>query len=469
MKNRETSLLVAISYPLLNMSYSASDDTENFLSGAANGRKEGSDVELDDMSTISIRRPKTDHKRWNKLEFSFRKQELYKNMWLQNKGVVLVLLSMFFAASMDTAVRFLEIPSDAGENPISTPQILFLRHILTLGSILIYGYVSKNNITEFPFGHRKVWGLLIARGVAGFVAVFGIYFSLAYLTLTDATVLTFIAPIVTCYANTLILEGESFNYLQQLASGISVAGVLVIAFVANAKGNTNKSTQSPPTSQVSALDNTEFKIQEHSSQTASASPATIRLIAILIALLGVIGQAGGMIVTRMIGPRAHPLIILSYSSLASIILCGIALLGLDVKIQIKMSISQWLLLLLATFCGFMFQLLLTKGLQYGASCSQEDTQCIESQRLDLNQFHQDDRSRVSENGNVTAGEQELNVNENPQKHQVGVNRAVSMMYTQAIFALIYDWVVWNRLPSLASWLGNLLVTVGALLVAASMP
>jgi drug/metabolite transporter (DMT)-like permease len=450
------------------MSYSSSDagTEDSFLGGPKISHIEDLEVELDDMSTDSTSRSRTDHIIWEKLDsrHSSSKQDFCRNMWLQNKGVVLVLFSMFFAASMDMAVRILEIPSDGGEPAISTPQILFMRHILTTGAILIYGYASTNKILDFPWGDRKVIGLLIARGVAGFVAVFGIYFSLPYLTLTEATVLTFIAPIITCYANAMLLEGESFNSLQQLASGISVAGVLVIAFVANAEGNDNKLARSPQPSSASNLHHDALNNQEEESQNLPASSSGLRRIAIFVALLGVFGQAGGMIVTRMIGPRAHPLIILGYSSLASILFCGVALLGMHVKIQMILSVKQWLLLLLATLCGFMFQLLLTKGLQYGAACSEDKVQGCEYGELDQARLHRIDRGSVSGNDIVTTG-LELDGNEKSQEQKVGVNRAVSMMYTQAIFALMYDWVIWTRLPLPWSWFGNFLIIIGAVLVA----
>ena len=50
---------------------------------------------------------------------------------------------------------------------------------------------------EYPFlGPPGVRWLLCTRGVVGFGGLFGIYFSLRYLSLSDATVLTFLAPVL---------------------------------------------------------------------------------------------------------------------------------------------------------------------------------------------------------------------------------------------------------------------------------
>lgn len=50
---------------------------------------------------------------------------------------------------------------------------------------------------EHPFlGPPGVRLLLCARGFVGFGGLFGVYYSLRYLSLSDATVLTFLAPVL---------------------------------------------------------------------------------------------------------------------------------------------------------------------------------------------------------------------------------------------------------------------------------
>src|SRR5437764_4895135 len=76
-------------------------------------------------------------------------------------------------------------------------QILFARQSITSIISLVYGYYTR--VPHFPFGPRSVLSLLIARGLFGFFGVFGLYFTLRYMPLAEATVLTFLAPILTCY------------------------------------------------------------------------------------------------------------------------------------------------------------------------------------------------------------------------------------------------------------------------------
>lgn len=87
-----------------------------------------------------------------------------------------------------------------------------------------------------PFlGPKEVRLLLVCRGFVGkvlisdrsiatnspgstfrFFGLFGVYYSLQYLSLSDATVLTFLAPICTAVAGSLLL-GENFTRREALA------------------------------------------------------------------------------------------------------------------------------------------------------------------------------------------------------------------------------------------------------------
>ncbi len=439
---------------------------EGLLSHIDNDDNEIQSHELDDI-TRDVARIAQDEgydAQEEKPRCSGEQRVLFKQLWIRNKGVVLIVLSMFFAASMDMTVRILEIPSQHGGTAMNSIQILFIRHVLTLSGILIYGFTSKGKMQDFPLGDPKVRGLLIARGVAGFVAVFGIYFSLPYLPLTEATVLTFMAPIITCYANTLLLKGETFTRMQQLASSISVLGVLLIAFVApeddeevTPSAYSTRSSEHGKTAQgLKALSIT----RKHLS-----SPSGVRRLAIFIALLGVFGQAGGMVTTRLIGPRAQPLVIMNYSSITSTIFCGLALLALPtINFPTSMSAVQWLLLLAVTFCGFMFQFLLTKGLQYGAAI--KNAEDFEHERRVPSSAQEPGRQRFSRPASEDSERQEeIGAEEKAPKPEVGVNRAVGMMYTQALFALMYDWAIWRSLPSLSSGAGMVLIATGAIWVA----
>lgn len=101
-------------------------------------------------------------------------------------------------------------------------QILFARMGITVVASMIYMWYKKTE--HFPFGMREVRPLLVARGLTGFFGVFGMYCefsglyisnvllipyipdSLQYLPLADATVITFLAPSLSCWACSLLIK-----------------------------------------------------------------------------------------------------------------------------------------------------------------------------------------------------------------------------------------------------------------------
>jgi len=114
--------------------------------------------------------------------------------WLHNKGVVLVLTSEMFGALMNTSTRLLETSCDdaSGMHPFQVSkkahmrasflqttlilvphQILFARMAVTF--VLSSVYMRYSKVPYFPLGMKEVRRLLLFRGVAGFVGVYGLY------------------------------------------------------------------------------------------------------------------------------------------------------------------------------------------------------------------------------------------------------------------------------------------------------
>jgi drug/metabolite transporter (DMT)-like permease len=89
-------------------------------------------------------------------------------------------------------------------------------------------YMYRNSTPDFPFGQKGIRLLLCFRGVGGFLGVYGMYYSLLYLPLADATVITFIAPSLACWACSYILK-EPFTRMEQIAAMVSLFGVVLIA------------------------------------------------------------------------------------------------------------------------------------------------------------------------------------------------------------------------------------------------
>lgn len=87
-----------------------------------------------------------------------------QQFWSRNRGVLLVAVSQLFGALMNLAARLLEL--DAGMHPF---QILFARMSLT--TVLSCLYMWWNKVPHFPLGPKEVRGVLIVRGVTGFVRI----------------------------------------------------------------------------------------------------------------------------------------------------------------------------------------------------------------------------------------------------------------------------------------------------------
>jgi drug/metabolite transporter (DMT)-like permease len=135
-----------------------------------------------------------------------------------------------------------------------------------------------------------------------------------------------------------------------------------------------------------------------------------RFIAIVVSLLGVIGASGAYTTIRVIGNRAHALISVNYFAILGTVGSTVALLVIPgIGFSMPHGAREWVLLLLLGVLGFVLQFLLTAGLQLDKS-----------------------------------------------------SKATSMMYTQVIFALGFDWAIWGVLPESWSWFGGAIVVASTL-------
>ncbi|KAG8528104.1 uncharacterized protein KY384_007020 [Bacidia gigantensis] len=327
-----------------------------------------------------------------------------KHSWVRNKGLALVAISQLFGVMMNVTIRLLEQNSvhGPGMHPF---QILFVR---MMGTLILSGiYLYWAQVADAPFGARGVRVLLIARGVGGFFGVYGMYYSLQYLPLSDATVITFLAPIVACWACSVLLK-EPFTRTEQIAGVMSLIGVIVIARPGTSQANPMSSGSVSDSGIVSMNATTSVidpKIQE-------ATPKQ-RAGAVGAALIGVLGAACAYTTIRWIGKRAHPLISVNYFAAWCTIVSSVALLAVPgVDFRLPAGWVQWAYLVFLAICGFVMQFLLTAGLSY-------------------------------EKG----------------------SRATNMVYTQMLFAIAFDKIVFDATPDLLSILGSSMILGSSLYVA----
>ncbi|UNI20016.1 hypothetical protein JDV02_006152 [Purpureocillium takamizusanense] len=281
--------------------------------------------------------------------------------WDRNKPAILVALSQLFGASMNLSARLLELEGE-GMHPV---QLLLLRQSLTAVCCLAYMWWMR--VPDFPIGKPEIRWLLVARGVVGFFGIFGMWYSMMYLPLADATVITFLAPGVAGFVCWFLLR-EPFTRFEQLATVVALLGVVLIAqptaLFSDATASTGGDDHSTTT--MTTTEPPEKGLPGADHQTTAQE----RLVAVGVALLGVLGAAGAFTTLRSIGKRAHPLISVNFFAMTSTVICVVTLCAapqLDIgqpalRWITPTSLKQWFLLLMLGALGFVMQYLLTAGL-----------------------------------------------------------------------------------------------------------
>lgn len=216
--------------------------------------------------------------------------------------------------------------------------------------------------------------------------------------------ITFLAPIVASFACSVIPAlREPFTRAELLASLFSLAGVVLIArptsfFKFGRSGDDGYDEVVPPEHMRRA-------ILPGADDKLTVTPHQ-RLIAVLVALLGVLGAASAFTTIRWIGKRAHPLISVNYFSTWCTIVSLFALFAVPSVGGIiwPRTAVQWVLLVGIGVSGFVMQFLLTAGLQLEKA-----------------------------------------------------SRATNMVYAQMLFALFWERIVWGTTPGVLSIAGSTLI------------
>jgi drug/metabolite transporter (DMT)-like permease len=144
---------------------------------------------------------------------------------------------------------------------------------------------------------------------------------------------------------------------------------------------------------------------------------TQRLIAIGVSVVGVLGASGAYTMIRVIGDRAHALMSVNYFAFISTVgSTAILLITPGIGFVMPENGREWALLALLGVLGFVLQFLLTAGLQLDKS-----------------------------------------------------SKATSMLYTQILFALLFDWTIWGVLPGTWSLIGGAIVIASTLWSALQKP
>jgi drug/metabolite transporter (DMT)-like permease len=185
--------------------------------------------------------------------------------------------------------------------------------------------------------------------------------SLLYLPLADATVITFLAPSLACWACSYFIN-EPFTRMEQIAAYVSLFGVVLIARpVTLFSALSHSDAPIPPaTGDLDALlPNTTVSSPDRLAADYDSVTPTQRAMAVGIAMLGVIGAAGAYTTIRWIGKRAHPLISVNYFATWCTIVSVVAMFTIPgVGFLLPNSLRDWCYLIFLGVCGFVMVCLL---------------------------------------------------------------------------------------------------------------
>ncbi|OJA11334.1 hypothetical protein AZE42_04936 [Rhizopogon vesiculosus] len=190
-------------------------------------------------------------------------------------------------------------------------------------------------------GPKGVRTLLIFRGIAGFIGLTGLYWSLQYLSVADTTVLTFLTPLTTALAGWIFLK-EGYSSKQGVAAVFSLLGVILIA--------------RPPFLFGSSA------VIPVGHQVPEATPAE-RLVGVGACMINVLGATVAYTIIRAIGKRAHPMHVMTFFSLWSTIMAPVGMVVFQIPVVYPRPWTRSLLLILIGIFAFVAQTLLTMGLQ----------------------------------------------------------------------------------------------------------
>ncbi len=130
-------------------------------------------------------------------------------------GLRYMVLAAFFFSVMGLLVKL------AGQR-LPSAEMVLARSVVAL--VLSYGMLRRAGVA--PWGHRK--GLLVFRGLAGFLGLLCIFYALTKLPLADATVLQYTNPVFTAILAALFLK-EAMDRREALGLVFSLGGVVLVA------------------------------------------------------------------------------------------------------------------------------------------------------------------------------------------------------------------------------------------------
>jgi drug/metabolite transporter (DMT)-like permease len=203
---------------------------------------------------------------------------------------------------------------------LPTMEIVLARGLVLV--VITWGLLRSRGID--PWGHRK--GLLLLRGVLGFIALTCFYFALVHLPLADATVIQYTNPAWTALLAAVLLD-ERLSGRETAGIVASLAGVVLIT---------------RPT----------FLFRPDA--VARLDPVWVG-----VALAGALFSAGAYVTVRELGSTEDPLVIVFWFALVN----AAAATPLAAPSAVWPSTGGWLLLAAVGLSTQIAQVMMTRGLK----------------------------------------------------------------------------------------------------------
>ncbi|EIW77920.1 hypothetical protein CONPUDRAFT_128915 [Coniophora puteana RWD-64-598 SS2] len=260
-----------------------------------------------------------------------------------NYGMLLIMLSQFFFSFMNLGVKIL----NTLEKPVPTMELIIVRMVITF--LCCVSYMVLRKVPDPFLGPKGVRLLLVARGLFGFFGLFGVYYSLQYLSLADATTLTFLGPLATAISGRIFLK-EAYSKREACAAICSLLGVILIARPPFLFGH----------SELPGAGAHEGVGGETGAVLATTAQ---RLRAVGASLIGVCLGSLAQCAIRAIGTKAHAMHSMTFFSLWCVIVSSTSMTTLDIHMMVPQRWEWGAVLVFIGLCGFFAQTLVTIGLQ----------------------------------------------------------------------------------------------------------
>ncbi|WJV61502.1 DMT family transporter [Pectobacteriaceae bacterium CE70] len=237
-------------------------------------------------------------------------------------GVLLKIMSAMCATLMLACVKGLN-------GIIPTGEVIFFRSFVALFPLLLWLKIQGNIVQSIKT--KNIFGHLI-RGFSGTGGMFFNYLALVYISLVDATAISYAAPLFTMLMAAILLK-ENVHLSRWLAVIVGFSGILIMLSANLASGSTLMSTG--------------FSLND----TAMGA---------IFALLAAVCSATSNVQIRFLNDVESPGAIVFYFSLMTTLI-GLSTLILGWAMP---DLRQWLLLIGCGFFGGVAQILVTLSLRY---------------------------------------------------------------------------------------------------------